>query len=246
MAGTGVIVNVLGIAIGGIIGAAAGRLISERYQETLMKANAIVVLFLGLGGALSKMLRVGADGTTLDFVGVNMMVASFIVGGLAGEIINLEDRMESFGVWLKKKVVKKSSGASDKDAMFVDGFVSTSLTVCIGAMAVIGPINDRLLGDPAVLYIKTVLDFIIVMLMAASMGRGCAFSAISVGALEGAIYIFAGFLEPIMTPAAEANLSYIGNMLIFCVGVNLFWGKMVRVANLLPAIVIAIAWAFLP
>lgn len=237
MLGSGVVVNVVGIVVGGLVGLGAGRLVSERFQRTLMQASALVVIFLGLGGSLAKMLRVTPDGT-LDFVGMNMMVASLILGALVGEAIDIEDRMTTFGEWLKLR-----AGSAD-DAQFVDAFVTTSLTVCIGAMAVIGPINDRLLGEPMILYIKSVLDFIIVLLLTTTLGRGCIFSALSVGLFEGAIFLFAGLLEPVMTPAAQANLSYVGNILIFCVGVNLLWNLGIRVANLLPALVIAIAWAW--
>lgn len=237
MLGSGVVVNVVGIVVGGLVGLEAGRLVSERFQRTLMQASALVVIFLGLGGSLAKMLRVTPDGT-LDFVGMNMMVASLILGALVGEAIDIEDRMTTFGEWLKRR-----AGSAD-DAQFVDAFVTTSLTVCIGAMAVIGPINDRLLGEPMILYIKSVLDFIIVLLLTTTLGRGCIFSALSVGLFEGAIFLFAGLLEPVMTPAAQANLSYVGNILIFCVGVNLLWNLGIRVANLLPALVIAIAWAW--
>ncbi len=237
MLGSGVVVNVVGIVVGGLVGLGAGRLVSERFQRTLMQASALVVIFLGLGGSLAKMLRVTPDGT-LDFVGMNMMVASLILGALVGEAIDIEDRMTTFGEWLKRR-----AGSAD-DAQFVDAFVTTSLTVCIGAMAVIGPINDRLLGEPMILYIKSVLDFIIVLLLTTTLGRGCIFSALSVGLFEGAVFLFAGLLEPVMTPAAQANLSYVGNILIFCVGVNLLWNLGIRVANLLPALVIAIAWAW--
>ena len=233
MPGSGVLVNVLGIVFGGLLGMAAGRLISERFQKTLMMACALAVLFLGLGGSLAQMLKASPDGT-MTFVGSYMMV-----GSLLGEAIDIEDRMVTFGEWLKKRA------GGESDSRFVDAFVTASLTVCIGAMAVIGPINDRLLGDPMVLYIKTVLDFVIVLLMTATLGRGCIFSALSVGIFEDAIFLCAGLLEPVMSAAAQSNLSYVGNILIFCVGVNLLWKTGIRVANLLPALAIAIAWAWI-
>lgn len=239
MPGSGVIVNVVGIVISGVLGLGAGGLISERFQKTLMMACALAVLFLGLGGTVSQMLRLAPDGT-MQFIGANMMVGSLILGGLLGEAVNLEDRLVAFGEWLKKR-----AGGAD-DARFVDAFVAASLTVCIGAMAVIGPINDRLLNAPMVLYIKTILDFVIVMLMTATMGRGCIFSAISVGIFEGVVFLCAGLLEPLMTPTAQSNLAYVGNILIFCVGVNLLWKQGIRVANLLPALAVAVAWTWLP
>lgn len=130
--------------------------------------------------------------------------------------------------------------------LFVDGFVTASLTVCIGAMAVVGAIQDGIMGDYSILLAKTVLDFIIVMVMTASMGKGCIFSAIPVGLFQGFFTLLARLIEPLITDEAMANLSLTGSMLIFCVGLNLVWGKKVKVANMLPTIVFAVIWPFLP
>ena len=113
-------------------------------------------------------------------------------------------------------------------------------------MAIVGAIQDGLTGDYSILAAKAVLDLIIIMVMTCSMGRGAVFSAIPVAAFQGSITLLAGLVKPIMTDAALANLSLVGNALIFCVGVNLVWGKKIRVANLLPAVVIAVIAAFLP
>lgn len=212
-----------------------GRLISERFQKTIMMSCAVAVIFLGLTGTVKEMLHIGSDGAVM-LVGTNCMLASLIGGAVIGEAINLEDRMECFGRWLQQKT------GSGGDTRFVEGFVMASMTVCIGAMAVIGSINDRLLSDPSVLFAKTAIDAVVVMIMTATLGRGCIFSAISVGVFQGIIFLLAGFLEPIMTSAALKSLSAVGNILIFCVGTNLFGLPHVRIANLLPALVIAVAW----
>lgn len=212
-----------------------GRLISERFQKTIMMSCAVAVIFLGLTGTVKEMLHIGSDGAVM-LVGTNCMLASLIGGAVIGEAINLEDRMECFGRWLQQKT------GSGGDTRFVEGFVMASMTVCIGAMAVIGSINDRLLSAPSVLFAKTAIDAVVVMIMTATLGRGCIFSAISVGVFQGIIFLLAGFLEPIMTSAALKSLSAVGNILIFCVGTNLFGLPHVRIANLLPALVIAVAW----
>ena len=235
MPGMGVLANVGAVLVGGVLGLGCGRFLAERFQQTLMRACALAVIFLGLGGALSKMLVVSADGR-LSFVGVNMMLASLIGGAIIGEILNLEDRMTAFGAWLKR--VSGSSG----DTHFIDGFVSASLTICVGAMSVIGAVSDSLLGDPSILFAKSVLDGIVIMLLTATLGKGCVFSAISVGIFEGAIFLAAGAIESLMTDAALSNLSYVGSILIFCVGTNLFTLPYIRVANFLPALMIAVAW----
>ncbi|BEU86600.1 DUF554 domain-containing protein [Selenomonas sp. TAMA-11512] len=238
MPGVGIIANVGAIVLGGILGLGFGRFISERFQETLMRACALAVIFLGMGGALREMLRIGQYGQ-LTFVGANMLLTALIGGALIGELINIEDRMASFGAWLKR--VSGSTG----DTHFIDGFVTASLTVCVGAMAVIGSINDRLLGDPSVLFAKSVLDAVVIMLFTAALGKGCIFSAVSVGLFQGAVFLAAGAIEPLMTDAALGNLSYIGSILIFCIGTNLLGLPYIRVANFLPALVIAVLWQML-
>ena len=162
------------------------------------------------------------------------------IGAFVGELLDIEGGFESFGEWLKVK----SGNAKDKG--FVNAFVTASLTVCIGAMAIVGSLEDGLTGDYSILATKAVLDLIIIMVMSCSLGKGAVFSAIPVAVLQGSITALAGLLRPVMTTAALNNLSLVGNVLIFCVGMNLVWDKRVKVANLLPAIVVAVIAAFLP
>ena len=238
MFGLGTLINAAAIVLGGILGGLFGKLLKERHQDSLAKACGICVLFIGIGGALEGMLTVGDGGITS---GKSLLIiACLAIGGLIGELCNIEGQFERFGEWLKVKT------GNSKDKLFVEGFVTASLTVCIGAMAIVGAIEDGLLGDISILVTKAILDLIIVMVMTCSLGKGCAFSAIPVALLQGSVTALSYFIRPIMTDAALSNLSMIGSILIFCVGVNLVWGKKIRVANLLPAIVIAVAAAFLP
>ena len=124
-------------------------------------------------------------------------------------------------------------------------FVNSSLTVCIGAMAIVGSIKDGIEGDISILVTKAILDLIIILIMASSQGVGCVFSAIPVAILQGSVTALSTLIKPIMTVAALYNLSFVGSVLIFCVGINLVFGKKVRVANLLPSIVIAVIAAFI-
>ena len=236
MIGLGTIVNTAAIILGGIAGGLFGKRLTERYQDTLMKACGLCVIFLGIAGALEKMFTV-QNGNIVSG-GTMMMIASFAIGSLVGEWINIEHHMNRFGEWLKVK-----SGNS-KDKIFVDAFVTASLTVCVGAMAIVGSIQDGILGDYNTLLMKAILDFVIICVMTASMGKGCAFSAIPVALFQGSITLLARGIEPIMTEPALNNLSLVGSMLIFCVGVNLVWEKKFKVANMLPAIVVAVIWAF--
>lgn len=236
MIGLGTCINVAGIVAGGIIGLLFGKFMTARYQNTLMKATGISVLFIGISGTLEEMMTV-TEGR-LSTSGTMMVIGSFAIGALLGEWWNIELRMEQFGNWLKQET------GNERDSLFVEGFVTASLTVCIGAMAVVGAIQEGIYGDYSVLAAKAVLDLIIIVIMTASMGKGCIFSAIPVALFQGGITILATFLQPLMTEQALSNLSLTGSILIFCVGVNLIWEKKIKVANMLPALIVAVAWAF--
>lgn len=236
MFGLGTIINVAAILLGGIIGALFGKLLKESLQSAIVKSTGICVMFIGVSGALEKIMTV-SDGK-LTSGGTLMMICSMALGTFLGELINIDGAIERFGEWLKKKT------GNAKDSLFVDGFVSASITVCVGAMTVVGSINDGLFGDYSILLIKSLLDFIIIIVMTSSMGKGCVFSAIPVAIVQGGFTLAAKLIEPLMTEAALNNLSLVGSLLIFCVGLNLLRKNSVRVANMLPAIVIAVIWAF--
>ena len=238
MIGLGTLINTAAIAAGGLLGAVFGRVLKENVQDTLMKACGISTLFLGIAGALEGMLKV--SGNQVESDGAMLVVGCLALGGLVGELLGIEAGFERFGVFLREKT------GNGRDSRFVDAFVTASLTVCIGAMAIVGSIADGISGDYSILATKAVLDFIIIMVMSCSMGRGAVFSAIPLAILQGRITVLAGLLRPVMTVGALVNLSMVGNVLIFCVGINLVWGKKVRVANLLPSIVVAVIAAFLP
>ncbi len=238
MAGLGTIINSAAIIVGGVFGLLFGKILNERIQDSLQKASGICVLFIGIAGAMEGMLKL--SGSSLSAGRSMLIVASLALGALAGEILNIEHGFERFGEWLKVKT------GNAKDKSFVEGFVTASLTVCIGAMAVVGSIKDGISGDYSILATKAILDFIIIMVMTCSLGKGCIFSAIPVAVFQGLITALARLIKPLMTDGALANLSLIGSILIFCVGVNLVWDKRIKVANLLPSLVFAVAIAFLP
>ena len=237
MVGLGTMINTLAILVGGLGGLVFGRFFKENVQDALCKACGVSTLFLGISGALEGMLTV--EGDKVVGGGTMLIIGCIALGSLIGALLNLEDSIARFGQWLKIKT------GNARDSRFVDAFVTASLTVCIGAMAIVGSIQDGIKGDYSILAAKAVLDFIIIMVMTCSMGKGCIFSAIPVAIFQGSITALAGFLKPLMTDAALSNLSMIGSILIFCVGVNLVWGRKIQVANMLPAVVLALAAAFL-
>lgn len=238
MIGLGTIINCASILVGGILGLLFGRFLKEEVQDSLTKTCGISTIFIAIAGALESMLRI--EQNSLVSNGSLLIVGCLAMGTLIGEILNIENLFERFGEWLKCRT------GNAKDNRFIEAFVVASLTVCIGAMAIVGAIEDGMTGDFSILATKAVLDLIIIMVMTSAMGKGCIFSAIPVGILQGTITLLARFVSPIMTEEALSNLSMIGSILIFCVGINLVWGNKIRVANMLPAVVLAIIVAFIP
>lgn len=236
MPGLGTIINAAAIIVGGLLGLLFGRFVKENIQQSLTKICGVSTLFIGISGALEGMLKI--EGNAILSTAGLMTVGCLALGTLAGELLGIEDAFERFGVWLREKT------GNAKDKGFVNAFVTASLTVCIGAMAIVGAIEDGLTGDYSILATKAVLDLIIILVMTCAMGKGCMFSAIPVAALQGGVTALSGLLKPVMTEAALGNLSMIGSVLIFCVGVNLVWGKKLRVANMLPAVIFAVVFAF--
>lgn len=237
MIGLGTMINTAAILLGGLLGGLFGRFLNNSTQDTLTTVCGVSTLFIAVSGALEQMLRV--ENGVIVSGGAMLIIGCLAIGGFIGEMLKIEDGFEAFGEFLKVKT------GNARDAGFVNAFVTASLTVCIGAMAIVGSIQDGIQGDYSILATKAVLDLIIIMVMTASLGRGAVFSAIPVAVFQGSITALAGLVRPLMTDAALGNLSLIGNILIFCVGINLVWGKKVKVANLLPAIVIAVIAAFL-
>ncbi len=237
MTGIGSLVNAGAIVTGGLIGLAVGSFISKRVQATLVSGMAVGTLFIGAGSTFSKML-VSGEGGSLESRGALMLVISLAVGAVAGELLDIDGKMERFGEWLKRV------SHNERDGSFLDAFVTASLTFCIGAMAILGALEDGLKGDPSLLYLKSVMDGIFTIALTASLGKGVLFSAIPILLFQGSITLASSLLRPIMTPEVLDAISLVGGVLIFCVGWNILWHeKKIRVANLLPALVVAVVWA---
>ncbi len=231
MVGIGTLINVIAIVVGGIIGMIFKRLITERIQETLTKAAGLSVIFIGISGAISKLITI--NGGKLETGGSLMLILSFIIGSFVGELLNIEKRFEDFGEWLKKK------SGSQEDNQFVNAFITTSFTVCIGAMAIVGSIEEGITGDASIIITKALLDFIIVTMLSSTLGKGAVFSAIPVAILQWSVTFLSVFIASFVTEKLIWNISLVGSILIFCVGVNLVSPKKFKVANMLPALVVA-------
>lgn len=234
----GTIINTISIIVGGILGILFGKRLKEESQTAIIRSCAIAVIFIGIAGAIEGMISI-TDSTLVS--GKSMfIVLCLTLGTIFGEIIDIEGIFETFASFIKTKT------GNSKDKKFIKGFTTASFTVCIGAMAILGSIKEGLVGDYSILATKSVLDLVIVMILSCSLGKGCIFSAIPVFILEGSMTLLAKLLSGIMTTTAIANISLIGSILIFCVGINLLFDKKISVANLLPSIVLAIVFSILP
>ena len=240
MAGLGTIANALAIIAGGLLGLFMGKLLTKRFQDIISVSLALSIIAMSVSGFVSKMLVI-QDGA-IQTRGTYLLIFSLVLGSICGEIIDVDRLTTRFGGWLKEKT------GSSKDEQFVNGFVTASFTVCIGAMAILGAIMDGLHADHSILFTKAILDFVIIFVMSATMGKGCIFSAIPVFLFQGAITILAKLISPLLVDSTIENISLVGSVLILCIGINLlFDGKFrIKVANMLPAIVFAVVGAYIP
>ena len=237
MTGIGTLVNVCAIILGGFLGLLFKGGLKQHYQDAVLRCLGLCTLFIGAAGGLSGLLSV--SGTRLESGGSLGMILSLVLGTLVGERLNLEGRLGQLGEWLKARASR------GEDSRFVEGFVTASLVVCVGAMAIVGSLQDALDHDPSTLFTKAILDFMIIMVFSSTYGRGAIFSALPVGVLQGSVTLFAGLLAPLLSGTVIDSLSFIGSLLIFCVGVNLAFGDRFRVANMLPALIFGGIWASL-
>lgn len=232
MVGLGTLGNIGFILLGSTIGILLKGGLKKNYQETVMSAFALLVMFIGITGTLEGLLTV-RDGK-LETGSIMLVIISLALGALAGEAIDIEARLDRVGEWLKKKIKVKG----DKGSGFVEGFVSSSLLYCVGAMAIIGSLQDGLSGDPSMLLAKGVIDGVVSIFFASTLGIGVFFSVIPLGIYQGAITLSASFIEPFLSDKLISDMSVIGSIIIFGIGLNMLFGKKIRCGNLLPAVLV--------
>lgn len=215
-------VNALAIAVGALVGNKLRGGISERFRSILMQAMALAVMLIGIAGAVK----------TTDAL---IVVISLAIGALVGEGVNIEKRLEQVGDALKRRV----KGA---EASFTQGFVSASLIFCVGAMAIVGSLDAGLRGEYSTILTKSLIDGITATMLASTLGLGVIFSAVAVFVYQGAITLLAGLLQPLLTEAIITEMSAVGGLLIFAIGLNMQGITKIRVGNLLPAILVPLAY----
>lgn len=230
----GTLINVAAVILGGILGKFINGSNIRKYEQTLMSALGLCTLFIGISGVLTQMFTV--NGNTLSASGTMLMIFSMISGSIIGEFLCIEDHLVSLGESIKKAV------NATNDNKFVDSFMANTLVICIGAMAIVGSLQDGLTGDYSMLTAKAALDCVITLIFVSTMGIGAAFAAVPLGIYQGAITLFARFIEPYLSDALIGDLSFVGSVLITGVGINLIFNKGIKVANMLPAILIPIIY----
>lgn len=234
MWGLGVLINTGLVVLGGLLGKLLNKGFKENVQKTLMTGCGVSTIFIGVTGTLEGMLIV-KDGR-VETQGTMLLIFSLVIGGLIGELVGIEKGMDNLGIKLKKLLHAENEGG------FVEGFVNTSLIICVGAMAIVGSIQDGLTGDYSMILAKSILDFVVVAIMASTYGIGAVCSALAVLVYQGVITVAAHFAGNFINAELTEYLSYIGSALIFGVGINITFGKKIPVGNLLPALLVPVVY----
>ncbi|HZG56223.1 DUF554 domain-containing protein [Paenibacillus sp.] len=219
----GSFVNAAAIVGGAVLGVLLPSM-NERFQRTVVQGMAIALCVLGLSMAMK----------TTHYV---WMVVSLVAGGAIGEWLQIERRFEQVGAWLERRVPTRPGASPVGKA-----FVTASLVYCVGAMAILGSIDSGVRHDHDVLYAKSIMDGFLSIAFASTLGIGVLFSAVPVLLYQGAIALgaagFAGQFAPAAIEAVTAEVSAVGGVLIVGIGINLLELQRIRVANLLPAVVV--------
>jgi uncharacterized protein len=223
-------VNTLAIIIGSLLGLFLRKGLKEKYKTIVMQALGLSVLFIGATTAINGLLDPDSEAI--------LFIISLIIGGFIGEIAGLEKGLENIGLFLQRKV-----GSAEHN--IARGFVTASLIFCVGTMAIIGSLESGLRGNYDMLFAKAVLDGITAMILASTLGIGVIFSAVAVFIYQGSIVLFAGFLEPLLTIQVIREISIIGGILIFSIGLNMMEIVKINTLNLLPAILMPVIYYFL-
>lgn len=234
MIGLGTIINTLAVIVGGLIGMCLKNGLKKNLQDILMQACGVATIFIGASGTIAKMFVI--ENGTISTQGTMLLIFSLVLGGLLGEVINIEEKMDILGEKIKKAV------KAEKDNLFVEGFVNVSLIICVGAMAIVGSIQDGISGDYSLLATKAILDLVIVIVFASTYGLGAVFSAVPILVYQGGITLAAAIGGSFLSDVIISDLSFIGNALIFCVGINIAFGKKLRVGNMLPALLVPVVY----
>ena len=212
-----------------IVGALLSTAVKKRVSETIIHSILLIanlsVIVIGIQGAIQTNNPI-------------LLLISGVLGGIVGTALNIEKGFNTIGKHIQNKV-------KTQDSDFMNGFITLSIITCVGSLAIIGPLNIRLLHDPTILVTKSVLDFLSAIIYGTIYGKSTALAGFSIILYQGLIYIFALVLEPILVPAVILEMSAIGSLLVFALGLKLLKIVDIDVANYLPAIIIPLVYYLL-
>lgn len=236
MAGIGTLINVTAIVVGTTVGLLIKGGLPQRFQDIIMTAAGLVTTFIGLSGALAGLLTV--DGNVLETQNTMLIIGALFIGALIGEWINIELKLEGVGEWCRSRISSGNKGNST----FVEGFVTSSLLFCVGAMAIVGALEDGLNHNFSTLFAKSVIDGVVAVVFAATLGVGVYLSALAVLVYQGSITLLAGVIRPYLSQTVIGQMSCVGSILIFALGINMILNKKLKIGNLLPAMFIPLIY----
>lgn len=217
----GTLINCIAIIAGASVGLLLRRGMNESISKTVMQGVGLSVILIGVTGAIQ---------TTNTL----LVILSMVIGGVLGAWINIDDKMNQLGAWAQKKLTRDG----DENNTFAEGFVTASLVYCVGAMAVVGALDSGIRGDHSTLIAKAALDGITAIVFSSSLGIGVMLSAVPVLIYQGAIALLGTAVAPLLSDAVITEMSAVGGLLIMAIGINMLLEKDIKVANLLPAILI--------
>lgn len=218
---TGAIVNAGAVIVGALLGLLLGKAVPQRLGESVMKGLALCTLLIGISGL--------SDGEN-----ALITILSIVIGALIGEGLDLDARLNRLGEWLQSALGGRGGGIS-----IAEGFVTSSLLFCVGAMTVMGSLQSGLSADHSTLYTKSIMDFCSSLIFASSLGIGVMFSSVSVLLIEGSIALLASVVAPLLQ-SAIGEMNCVGSLLLIALGLNLLGVTKLRVMNYVPAIFLPI------
>ncbi|MBQ8807837.1 MAG: DUF554 domain-containing protein [Clostridia bacterium] len=236
MVGTGTAVNAVLVIVGSLAGLFLKKAIPERLKTSMVQALALATMTIGITGVINASSCV-IKGGRLSGNYTILMVLSMAIGTFIGEIINIDKHLNNMGIFLQNKFSPEKS-----DSTFAQGFISASLVFCVGSMAILGALNDGILRDPTILITKSILDMIMSVVFASTLGIGVMFSTVTIIVYQGLITVCASVLTPYLTDAVIAQMSFVGSILIMGIGFNFLYEPKLRLANMLPAMFIPPLW----
>lgn len=236
MAGIGTLINVTAIVVGTTLGLLIKGGLPQRFQDIIMTAAGLVTTFIGLSGALAGLLTI--EGNGLATQNTMLIIGALFIGALLGEWINIEQKLEYVGEWCRFKISSQNQGTGT----FVEGFVTSSLLFCVGAMAIVGALEDGLNHNFSTLFAKSVIDGVVAVVFAATLGIGVYLSALAVFIYQGSITVLAGIIRPYLSEGVIGQMSCVGSILIFALGINMIFDKKLKIGNLLPAMFIPLIY----